>query len=327
MEHKARTEEQMISRGDATALTAEMRERLNGIEERIRVDLNCAYEKVCDIGRCLLRVKEEKLVPHGEWREWVQRVCGMSERQAQRWMQIAREVPEGSYLSRLEISKMREILALPEGEREEVAEMAVREDMSTLELKREIKRLKQEAEDARRETAEEAHVNERQRLELDSVRNTERAHRAELADVKEFANRQSERVRELERALKEAESATAEKGISAEAERIIEQLKRELKDAEEFGNIQAEKRQRAQDELMQLRKAVKDTGGAGISAEEMLTAAQAFLAKAGALPHMGAELSVMNTESRRPYTQTVGMIESWLAGAKAALNTVGGELV
>ena len=84
-------------------------------------------------------------MPHGEWETWVRKNTNMSERQAQRLMQAARSVHPGSAMERLPISTIQAILALPDPEREPMAEKATAEDMSLRELQEEIKAQKARA--------------------------------------------------------------------------------------------------------------------------------------------------------------------------------------
>jgi len=123
-------------------------ERLICIENRIKDNLNRFSECVIDVGRCLNQVKDEKLVPHGEWQAWVEKNTGLSVRSAQRLMQAAREVPNASTLSHLSFSKVQALLALPAGERESFAAEVDAENKSVRELKAAIE-AKQAAEKAR----------------------------------------------------------------------------------------------------------------------------------------------------------------------------------
>ena len=68
---------------------------LANIEYRISVHMQGTYREILAVGRCLVEAKEAGLVPHGQWEEWVRRNTGMSERQAQRLMQAARNVLMG----------------------------------------------------------------------------------------------------------------------------------------------------------------------------------------------------------------------------------------
>lgn len=95
------------------------------------------------IGRTLIEAKEAGAVPHGEWEEWVTRVTGLTARQAQRCMQAAREIREGSAMARLEMSKALMLLqsGLGTEEQEAVAAQAAEESQSIRELKEEIRKI------------------------------------------------------------------------------------------------------------------------------------------------------------------------------------------
>ena len=98
---------------------------LRAIELRIAEHFENAARNLLQVGACLNEAKDRKLVPHGQWEAWVKRNTGMDVRKAQRLMQAAREVPDGSAMMALDFSKISMILALPEGEREAVAVKAV----------------------------------------------------------------------------------------------------------------------------------------------------------------------------------------------------------
>lgn len=96
------------------------------------------------IGRTLTEAKEARVVPHGEWEAWVTRTTGLSARQAQRCMQAAEEIRDGSALARLEMSKALLLLSsgLEKDEQEALAERAAQENASLRSLQDEVKRLK-----------------------------------------------------------------------------------------------------------------------------------------------------------------------------------------
>lgn len=285
---------------EVTLTPAQRAERLSALEARIEVNLCSAYEKIVEVGRCLLAAKEQKLVPHGQWEAWVTKTTGMNERQAQRWMQIAREVPEGSYLSRLEVGKMREILSLPEPEREPLARKVVEEGIDTKTLKAEIRRLKGEVEKAEGETRR----------------------------VREFAQAEDRRVKELELKLHDALETKSAGGISPEAQAVIDKLNRQLEDAKVLAKVQAEKRQKAQQELLELKQRGSDKpeGAPGLTSVEFLAAARQFILTAGLMPHMGAELARASAREREAWRQGLEMVEGWARGARVALTTVEGTV-
>ena len=97
---------------------------LKAIETRIAIHVSEARRNFLEVGLCLNEAKDRGLVAHGEWEDWVRRNTGLSERNAQRLMKAAREVPAGSTLARLDMGKVIEILKLPEPEREDMATRA-----------------------------------------------------------------------------------------------------------------------------------------------------------------------------------------------------------
>ena len=137
------------------------------------------------IGKTLNEAKEAKVVPHGQWEEWVTKTTGLTPRQAQRCMQAATEIREGSAMARLEMSKALMLLGsgLDEEAREEIAERA-REEGAT------VKALREEIRQAR--AAQEEVENQ--------LRAREEAHREQLEAVKEDAYRRGEGAGKLEAA-------------------------------------------------------------------------------------------------------------------------------
>ena len=75
-----------------------------------------AGEAILQIGRCLIEAKE--LLPHGEWLPWLNERVEFTERQAQRFMRLAKEWSNPTALSDLGATKALALLALPAEERE-----------------------------------------------------------------------------------------------------------------------------------------------------------------------------------------------------------------
>ena len=96
------------------------------------------------IGRTLLEAKEAKVVPHGRWESWVTETTGLTPRQAQRCMQAATEIRDGSAMARLEMSKALLLLSsgLDEEQREEIAEKAADEGATVKALREEVRQVK-----------------------------------------------------------------------------------------------------------------------------------------------------------------------------------------
>ena len=90
-----------------------------------------------DIGDRLTEAK--KLVPHGEWEAYVRERCGLNPRTAQTYMQMAANREKAQTFADLPFSKALALLALPEGQAEAFATEHNPEELSTRELKAQIK--------------------------------------------------------------------------------------------------------------------------------------------------------------------------------------------
>ena len=241
-----------------------MATQLASIERRISYHIQGAYANLVEVGRCLIEAKEARLVPHGQWEDWVQRTTGMHERRAQRLMRVAREVPADSAMTKLPISHIQEILALPEGEREAVATKAVEENQSLRALKDEIQGLRRVLKQS--EHAEMVAKGKVSRLnaQLADARGMAERARAQLAEARGMAekarsdtdlalterNAIKSQLEAAKAALKEALEAPAE-GISPEAQAEIDRLAAQLADAERMAEHQAAERQKAQKALLE----------------------------------------------------------------------------
>ena len=207
------------------------------------------------IGRTLNEAKEAGVVPHGEWEEWVTRTTGLNTRQAQRCMQAAREIRDGSALARLEMSKALMLLAsgLSEEEQEQAAGKAADEGQSVRELREEIQRLKSAAETERADSGqiikqlkqkivEESGASAEIRIQLRQAKAerdqltgqleaTQAAYRKRMDEVEEEAYRRGMRDR----------SKTAEQDIRKEFQGKIDHINSERRQAEErIRNLETE---------------------------------------------------------------------------------------
>lgn len=278
---------------------------LENIEYRIGLHIQGAYENILEVGRCLIEAKEAGLVPHGQWEEWVRRNTGISERNAQKLMQAARCVSADSAMNRLPISKIQAILALPEAEREPMAEKATSESMSLRELQEEVRKQKERADQA-----------EGKRLELE--RNL-RSHDIQAANERKRLRAQ------LDDAENRAAQAATSTGISPEAQAEIDRLKSELADAESYAEQQAELRQKAQRDLLnQKAQSARGESGAhpGFDAGELAAAVRAFIGTAGVLPHLGVDAARISDGDRAQMRQYIDVIAAWVEGSRRALSTV-----
>ena len=129
----------MLANGTETrALTlADYEARIHLYKEQIGVGY-------IGIGRTLIEAKEAKVVPHGQWESWVTETTGLTPRQAQRCMQAATEIKDGTAMARLEMSKALLLLGsgLDEGTREEIAAKAADEGATVKDLREQLKQAK-----------------------------------------------------------------------------------------------------------------------------------------------------------------------------------------
>ena len=134
-----------------TMLAEKKEERILSLadyEARIRLYKEQAVAGYIGIGRTLSEAKAAGVVPHGEWEKWVTEQTGLSIRQAQRCMQAAAEIGEGSWLGRIDMSKAMLLLGsgLEENEKEELGRRAAEEGATVRELREEIARIRGERE-------------------------------------------------------------------------------------------------------------------------------------------------------------------------------------
>lgn len=292
----------MNERNEMVEVTSNEMISLKEIEYKISVHMNGAYRELLAVGHCLIEAKEAKLVPHGCWEEWVRKNTGFTERQAQRLMQAAKAVHEGSAMENLPISKIQVILTLPEPEREAVAEKAVKEDMSLRQLQDEVKRQKGEA-------YKQTRLAEQAKADAAALAET---HKREIAEI--IAKKNAE----IEAARKDADRKP-----DLEMAKEIERLKFELQDAEKYAEEQAEKRQQMQREMLNLQMASKRSTGekaTGLTVNDLAAAVRTFIGSVGVLPHMGAAIANMDDSARDEIRMYLMMIQNWEDGVRKALD-------
>lgn len=301
--------------------------RLMVIEERISAHLTGMYRNALGVGRCLVEAKDAGLVAHGEWEEWLKRVAGMTPRTAQRLMQAARETPHGSAMEQLPISKIQALLALPEGEREAMAQRTAEEDLTLQQLQDAVAIERRRSEQLRAKyngaidnlKAQEAAAGRMsEQLRQQGADMVQLQRRYDIAH--EASQAKNAEILRLREALKAARAEPT--GISPEAEVRIRELEEELRQAEAYAERQAELRQEAQQQLL---NAQMGAGGGAAPARrfgsgELKAAVNGFLGEAGVLVHMGVDLAQMNDLQRQEIRLQIKRIQQWADGAAKALH-------
>lgn len=303
------------------ALAPDKAAQLAVIEYRIRDHMTNAAGHLLAVGQCLNEAKTGDLVPHGEWEAWVAQNTGFTLRQAQRMMQAARQVPEGSHLAQLPFTKIQACLQLPSAEdREAMAQRAQDEGLTLRQLQEEVRKANKRAEKAE---AKQKEVEGNMRSHDAQAAHERSQLRFKLAAAEARADAEA---RAAQAAEARAAQAAAAGGISPEAQAEIDRLRAELTDAEEMVERQADLRQQAQQELLNL-KAQTARGEAaahdsGMTPMELAAAVRAFVGTAGVLPHMGAILAQANESDRQEMRSYIDMMADWVEGARNALNVV-----
>ncbi|MDD3410338.1 MAG: DUF3102 domain-containing protein [Eubacteriales bacterium] len=309
-------------------------ERLTIIENRIRDNMNRAAESLIDVGRCLNQAKDEHLVVHGQWQEWVQRNTGMTLRNAQRVMQVAREVPSASALAHLEFTKVQALLALPASEREEFAESIDAEDMSVRELQAAIKAkhaAEKDAENERKRYKEleasvpqlaeqqaQQYIGEIEAAAADKIA----AKDAELARMQAVTQGKEQELDDLRQQLSAANQAQNGVGHSD-----VQRMQAEIADMEAELERRAKAEEDAKRQLLSLRSQMARGTVSGqstdtLTPDELGAATRAFIGRAAVLPHMPGKLAAMTESERGAYRQYIDVLSDWCESSRAALDTI-----
>ena len=170
-----------------------------------------------DIGDRLTEAK--KLVPHGEWEAYVRERCGLNPRTAQTNMQMAANREKAQTFADLPFSKALALLALPEGQAEAFTAEHNPAELSTRQLKDQIKAFQEKL-------AEAADAGKAQQQQLLLATEENGALRQRLddidADYKEqlsVVDLENDRLRaELEEAKKQPTEISAEEASALRAE-------------------------------------------------------------------------------------------------------------
>ena len=293
--------------------TLEQTAQRQSLEIRIHAHIGAAAENLLAVGRCLNEAKDRGLVGHGEWENWVRTHTGMEARKAQRLMQAAREVPEGSLMERLPITKITTILQLPEGQREEMAERATAEDMTVRELQAAVERERRRGDQLMKKHNDVLAEKKTWVERCSSLQN-----KATEAEANARAT-----IDDLKRQLRAATDVLNRRndGISPKAQAEIDRLKDELAAAEAYAADQARLRQEAQQEALNGAMAERGEDPVSFGLSELAAATRIFLGSAGALPHMGYELSRLGAEERAGIKAQLDMMIDWADRCYNALNT------
>lgn len=127
-------------------------QQVTQLEVEINYYKNQTVQNFLEVGKRL--VKAKTLVPHGEWSAWLKDKVDFTDRTAQRLMESYKRFGNTTLASDLNITKMTELLALPEEKTESFIEKNNIQEMTKQQLREAVKREKEaikQAEQAKNE--------------------------------------------------------------------------------------------------------------------------------------------------------------------------------
>lgn len=300
-------------------LSREADARRREIEVHIEAHRDAAAGNLLEVGRWLNAAKDENVVPHGEWTAWVAEHAALGERTAQLWMQAARELPEGSSLAALGTAKLRSLMALPAGEREEFAERIGADKLTSREVDAQVKAARAERDEALRLLAE-----KKKRMQetignlTDIIQKDEKEKKCSARMLDESRERE-ERMRveaaELRAAL-EAERAKPASGPDPEQQERIALLETQLKSRDQAIRDQEREIDRLSEALDEaqtaaMRGSMTGEGERTSPVTLILSAIGALMTQAGRAPAELARMQGIDEETRQLLAGQARMAGQW----------------
>ncbi len=334
-DRRTKTMTMLANRTETRALT------LADYEARIHLYKEQIGTGYIGIGRTLLEAKEAKVVPHGQWESWVQETTGLTPRQAQRCMQAATEIKDGSAMARLEMSKALMLLGsgLDEEAREEIAGKAVEEGATVKDLREQLKQAKlklvqetgaateirealKKSEDEKdtlvqqiraRESAYQVHLDEARE---DAYKRGEMAGSADAAaQIRQLKDRLDDAIKDnhaLKREEWDAEKARAAGYVEGKKDGIPADYEQLKKDQEKILAAAEDAERRAADAEAQL-EALKAGNGEdrGTVADKINSAVFQFLSVCGYMTDRPEVLQRVDAQSARNILCGVDILQGW----------------
>ena len=290
------------------------------------------------LGRVLTEAKP--LIPHGKWLEWVEENTGMNERNAQYFMKCYETYGLDPQMAELGQSKLKDMLALSEAQRTKLlAEKNVAE-MTSRELKEEVRKAREEEQEKAREAVAAEKVNAAKMA--DSAARKARAEsaeelealRAKIAEQESITAELKKRAEEAEENAKAATQAAIEAGKdvsarSAELDKEAARLRRELADRDaalhEMQNQYEEVNQKWLDELSARQRGDAERSDTDIlNAEAVSDAVRMFIGQVGRIPYMHGTFATMDNRQREEYREIILQVKDWAEKSLEALETIDG---
>lgn len=270
----------------------------------------------------LARVLSEarKLLPHGEWGNWVMENAGVEMRTAQQMIQSYERFGGMPALASLDRTKLYKMNALPPGTEEAFMEQNDVAHMSTREVERAVKNFKAEMQ---------AEIDQERKARKSAEKRVEELE-AEVGKVPDhIMDSLVDKQNTIDQQRRELERVTAD---GREAIREAERLRRELDENAELLEETQEECNRAQAELLNLQSAVAKGDAERMPSDELTvdvfaSAVRQFIGTCARMPHMNRTFAVMHLAERNAFDELLRTVEGWVRDARNAMNTIACEEV
>lgn len=316
--------------GNVMTLSTEKAARRAQIEMHIEMHRDSAAGSLLEVGRWLNSAKEEGVVPHGQWSAWVAEHAAMNERTAQKWMQAARELPEGSPLARLGISKIQSLMMLSSGEREEFAERIGAESLSSREVDAKVKAARAERDEALRVVGEQKKqiremAQKKDALITDAIARTRvdvtREKQSEIDRLESLVQSADKGRKQTEKLLDEARTEAERLRIALDVERRSARIpdpkqERKIRELQEALEEKDREIDRLSDELDEAQTAAM-RGGMADGVEKtspvtrILCSIGSLMTQAGRAPAELARMQGLDEEDRAILSGQARLIGQW----------------
>lgn len=276
----------------------------------IRINYRNAKASIIQIGRDLAEVHE--ILPHGEWLPYLKSL-NISVSTAENYIHYAGEVTEDERLAALPYSGTLALIALPEGEREQLLEDGSIKNKSAAEIKRLVAEVKRER--TRADQAEAAKMSAQQSYKVLEQSNDE------LRGMLKAAQNAPAQV--IEKEVAPADYADL-KAQNAALRRRAEEAEDAAAEAEERASAAVEQAQRAQ--MAQLDEEDDDQPNGKPLLDDFISICNDFNAKVWAVPYMQDVFRAMAPDTLNSYRLFTNGIKSWAERVIAAMDEVSAPL-
>ena len=293
---------------------------LDSLAQEARLYSEAFAMNAFQLGRVLTEAK--KMVPHGEWLDWVYQNTGMGKRMVQDLMRSYQRFSEKPSLFMVEKSKLFKLLALPAGTEDEFLEEHDISAMSSREVGEAVKQAKAAARGETEAATPAKPEGTKNKVEAQPDASGPDDLRHELPeDVAEDMRKKDELIAkqraELERLTETASNLITER----------DNLRRENREQGETIEELNEEYKRAQNELLNTQSTIARGDAERMPADALTldvfaSAVRQFYGTCARLPMMGKALSAMDYDMREQYDVLLKTIEKWCEDSRAAMNTI-----